>query len=465
MSFISDLIIAFLGGFAFFTLYSYNDIIQQLTQSKCMDDYAKFKLNTYSNALQGAAEQNFQIFVIMLMKIGIIILSIVYYIIAEGCSSCSKVSNVIVANMNEGQSDEETELVEAKFNKKELHKAHRLNTRIFTNVEKLGFKSRHGICIEELKLNFNRKKSQDINLPIHKSRSTMMKDMINNHKNTTRGTLFEGTIVEDDLDLEKDSKNKSKIENNNFHVISPDNKPKSEINKNNKQLSPHKLRKNDSKSVIGYNRFIEQNDQEKDNISNYKSFKDKIFSIESRNFSENDFSDSYSDNNENYSNEISLFSGSKSNNTNNNNNVNTNNNVYLPTKKSKFNQQDNIPINNNIINLQEIDNNEDSNYIPILTRYTALPRGSNMQIENLNTEEKLNVKVKSISPKRNRNKLNLQKDEINKNIRNSYAKKSSYSNTNEEDINIIIPRKDTKVDFGVFKETTNLLSNTDQENN
>jgi hypothetical protein len=107
ISFIMDLLIAILGGFSFFSMNYYQDKINLLLQQECADDFVKYTLTAYCDSMQGAAEQNLQIFVIMLFKLFILIFSILYYVFLDNCKMrCHQIGKLIKDNLNDGENPE-----------------------------------------------------------------------------------------------------------------------------------------------------------------------------------------------------------------------------------------------------------------------------------------------------------------------------------------------------------------------
>lgn len=107
ISFVIDLLIAIFGGISYFILYYYIDFLNELINTSCTDNYVKNSLNSYQNTLQDTAEQNFEMVLIMCIKIVLIFCSIFYYLIVEKCKmNCTKIALIIKENINEGDDPE-----------------------------------------------------------------------------------------------------------------------------------------------------------------------------------------------------------------------------------------------------------------------------------------------------------------------------------------------------------------------
>jgi hypothetical protein len=83
--FLLDVAIAILGGFAFFSLNVYKNYLSQITNTNCLDDFMLYKFNTYSDSLEATAEQNLQIFIIVIVKLLIIIVIVSHYSCSKKC--------------------------------------------------------------------------------------------------------------------------------------------------------------------------------------------------------------------------------------------------------------------------------------------------------------------------------------------------------------------------------------------
>jgi hypothetical protein len=110
ISFIFDIVLAVLGASSFFILYQYVNLISAVVDSDCVDNYTQYKFGSFANTLQDTAESNFQIFIIMIIKIFFIVFSISYYLSCKRCRlSFSKFWEIVMENINEG--DEENNIL------------------------------------------------------------------------------------------------------------------------------------------------------------------------------------------------------------------------------------------------------------------------------------------------------------------------------------------------------------------
>jgi hypothetical protein len=85
VSFFIDCLIAALGAFAFFSLNVYKSYLNLITETNCLDDFMLYKFNTYSDSLEQTAEQNLQIFVIMMFKLLIVVAIVLHYSCSKKC--------------------------------------------------------------------------------------------------------------------------------------------------------------------------------------------------------------------------------------------------------------------------------------------------------------------------------------------------------------------------------------------
>lgn len=102
-SFLLDLFSAIVGATSFFILNTVVNFVNDLLNTSCLGDYTQWKLDAYGNDLYDTAEQNLQIFVIMLLKLLIILISILYYYSMKECKvTCKELGNVVYDTIHEG---------------------------------------------------------------------------------------------------------------------------------------------------------------------------------------------------------------------------------------------------------------------------------------------------------------------------------------------------------------------------
>jgi hypothetical protein len=105
-SFCLDLITAIIGGTSFFILNQVVSFTNTVLDTNCMGNYEAGKLNSYSNDLYSTADQNLQIFCVMLMKIALILINIFYYIFVKKCRITAKrLWKLFYENIHEGDED------------------------------------------------------------------------------------------------------------------------------------------------------------------------------------------------------------------------------------------------------------------------------------------------------------------------------------------------------------------------
>lgn len=77
-TFIVDLISASVSGNAYFSILDLLNIIKQMTDLKCNDDFSNTKYAAYTSALQGPADKSFEVFLVILIKLASVLSCIVY---------------------------------------------------------------------------------------------------------------------------------------------------------------------------------------------------------------------------------------------------------------------------------------------------------------------------------------------------------------------------------------------------
>ncbi len=118
-SFFLDFVIAILGGVSYFIIKQFIDLIGNLLNTDCIDNSVQYQFGVFNDALDSTAEQNFQIFLFMIFKIVIIVLSVLFYMMYKKCSfRCRRIKKIIMETINEGE--DEMDLEALKMNTKEI---------------------------------------------------------------------------------------------------------------------------------------------------------------------------------------------------------------------------------------------------------------------------------------------------------------------------------------------------------
>jgi len=81
----ADIANAVVGYYAFHELTGFNNILTAIFESGCLDDYVRYVLSNYSAALGNTADENIQIFIIVVLKIFIQFISIIFQAHADKC--------------------------------------------------------------------------------------------------------------------------------------------------------------------------------------------------------------------------------------------------------------------------------------------------------------------------------------------------------------------------------------------
>lgn len=106
-SFIIDIASAIVGGISYFYLENIVNYVNNILDTNCMGNYESYKLDSYANDLYDTADQNLQIFVLMVIKILLITINILYYASVKKCRmTCSKFGHLIYENIHEGDEDD-----------------------------------------------------------------------------------------------------------------------------------------------------------------------------------------------------------------------------------------------------------------------------------------------------------------------------------------------------------------------
>lgn len=109
-SFILDLVNAIVGAASYFTLNEVVNYTNYIIDTGCMGNYEGAKLDAYAGDLFSTADQNFQMFLVMVMKLTLILINIFYYIIVKKCKiSCSRLLKLIYENIHEGDEEDAPE--------------------------------------------------------------------------------------------------------------------------------------------------------------------------------------------------------------------------------------------------------------------------------------------------------------------------------------------------------------------
>lgn len=110
LSFFLDFVIAVLGGVSYYIISKFIDLIDNLLSTDCVDNRVQYQFGVFNEALESTAEQNFQIFLYMIFKIVIIILSVMYYMIYKNCSfRFNSLKKLIMETINEGEDEMDLE--------------------------------------------------------------------------------------------------------------------------------------------------------------------------------------------------------------------------------------------------------------------------------------------------------------------------------------------------------------------
>jgi hypothetical protein len=111
LTFLFELSIGILGGFSYFILSSYQDYMDNLVDSGCVDNYVQYQIGIFSTSLSSTADQNFEIFLIILIKMFFILLSTIYYSCAKGGKlTCKEIKHIIKENIADGEDEDFAQL-------------------------------------------------------------------------------------------------------------------------------------------------------------------------------------------------------------------------------------------------------------------------------------------------------------------------------------------------------------------
>jgi hypothetical protein len=111
ITFLLELSIGILGGFSYFILSSYQNYMDNLVDSGCVDNYVQYQIGMFSSSLSSTADQNFEIFLIILIKMFFILLSTIYYSCAKGERlNCKEIKHIIKENIADGEDEDFAQL-------------------------------------------------------------------------------------------------------------------------------------------------------------------------------------------------------------------------------------------------------------------------------------------------------------------------------------------------------------------
>jgi hypothetical protein len=107
VGFSSEIFLGILGGFSYFFIGQYINAINWLMSTDCVDNYLQYKLGIFSSSLDSSRSQNFQVFLIVLIKFFFILITSLFYLLNGRKLTCK----IIEENVGEGgeNSDEEDE--------------------------------------------------------------------------------------------------------------------------------------------------------------------------------------------------------------------------------------------------------------------------------------------------------------------------------------------------------------------
>lgn len=106
LCFFLDLGLAVLGGVSYFILIDYVDVIDNMLDQNCVDNYVQYKFGVFSDNLEATAEANLQLFIIMIIKIFMIVFTILYYISCSKCNiECKRFGEIVAEGINDGDDD------------------------------------------------------------------------------------------------------------------------------------------------------------------------------------------------------------------------------------------------------------------------------------------------------------------------------------------------------------------------
>jgi hypothetical protein len=109
-SFFLDLVNAVVGAISYFSLNEVVTYTNTVLDTGCMGNYEGAKLDAYAGDLFSTADQNFQMFLVMVMKLLLIVINIFYYIIVKKCKiTCSRLAKLIYENIQEGDDENSSE--------------------------------------------------------------------------------------------------------------------------------------------------------------------------------------------------------------------------------------------------------------------------------------------------------------------------------------------------------------------
>jgi len=122
ISFLIDFGTAIVAGCSYFILIKIYNSVDFVIGTSCLGNFEEHKLDNYANDLYDTADQNLQIFVVMLLKIFLISFSMLYYIIVEEFNiTCNKFMDLFYENIHEGdEEDAPMDAEEVEEDKKKL---------------------------------------------------------------------------------------------------------------------------------------------------------------------------------------------------------------------------------------------------------------------------------------------------------------------------------------------------------
>lgn len=109
-SFSIEFILGTLGAVSYFILGDFIDFLDSLLTSNCVDNYVQYKFGVFHENLEGTSDRNLEVFLIVVLKISLILVSIVYYSCSLDKITCKHVIDIIKEGIGEGEGEEEEEL-------------------------------------------------------------------------------------------------------------------------------------------------------------------------------------------------------------------------------------------------------------------------------------------------------------------------------------------------------------------
>jgi len=183
ISFFIDILSAIVGGIGFFILKDYYSLIDELTETNCFDNFVEYRLNSYSNDLYSTADSNFQVFIIMIIKIFLISLNVLVYVSIKKCKiKKENICKIIYESIHEGDEDDtplSSKEVDEEIRKSEIPKVN-LNDNIKEDEKQIHINN------VEVKILDNQIKDENLEIRDKKDKSSKEQEYIYIHNNSEK---------------------------------------------------------------------------------------------------------------------------------------------------------------------------------------------------------------------------------------------------------------------------------------